>query len=105
MQSRLSILALGALLLVAAATPGYSQDDNDFFKETKAKPSTQKKRSATDDLIQFSVTVEPPEARRGQTVKVIIKGTPKEGYWAYPLTQRAPGQDAAYLLRDLVFAD
>src|SRR5262249_15896242 len=94
---------LGSLLLLTAGAPTV---DDDFFKEKKdQKPPFLKKKSATDELIHFSVKVDPPEAKRGQTVKVIITGTPAPEHWAYPLTQRAAGQNAAYLLKDLIFED
>ena len=34
---------------------------------------------------------------QGQTVRLTIKGTPKEGYHTYPLTRRTPTQDEAGL--------
>jgi thiol:disulfide interchange protein DsbD len=101
------LLCNAALLLAGVLTstaPAAAQTDDDFFKEANLA-STDKKPSATDDLITFAVKVEPAEARRGQTVRLTISGTPKSGHWAYPLTVRAAGQDAAFLLRDLIFSD
>src|SRR5439155_17583764 len=41
------------------------------------------------------VSVTPKEAKRGETVQLVITGTPKPGFHTYPLTQRAdnPFQD------------
>ena len=34
------------------------------------------------------------KARRGDTFRVILTGTPAQGYHTYPITRRAPEQDA-----------
>jgi thiol:disulfide interchange protein DsbD len=81
--------ALAALLLTGgsagAASPALSAPDK------SAKPAT-KDKLARPQLIQFSVSVTPQEARRGETVKLTITGKPRPGYHSYPLTQRTADQ-------------
>src|ERR1700741_3795442 len=52
-------------------------------------PGSQAAKNPTDDRIDFAVTVSPKEAKRGETVKLTITGTPRPGFHTYPLTQRA----------------
>src|SRR5262249_10653920 len=52
---------------------------------------------ATADKIDFDVKVEPTAARRGEVVRLIITGRPREGYHTYPLTVRSPQQDPLQL--------
>ena len=92
-----SLLTYTAVSLLMVA-PARAQDDDDLFT---VKPSD--KAAPIADLISFKVNVEPPEGRRGETVRVTVTGTPKSGYYTYPLTQRTSGQDEIYLLKDLVF--
>src|SRR5262249_30659093 len=51
-----------------------------------------------DRLVEFQGTVEPGRVRRGQTVKLTLRGTPAAGYHTYPLTKRAagPAHDEAF---------
>jgi len=37
------------------------------------------------------------KARRGTTVRLTVKATPREGYHSYPFSKLAPGQDRAFL--------
>src|SRR5437762_5063280 len=46
-------------------------------------------KNPSDERIDFAVTVLPKEARRGETVKLTVTGTPRPGFHTYPLTQRA----------------
>ena len=46
-------------------------------------------RPPTADRIDFEVSVSPSQARRGETVRLTIKGVPRPGYHTYPITQRA----------------
>jgi thiol:disulfide interchange protein len=55
------------------------------------------KRPATANLINFDVKIEPPAARRGEVVKLVIKGRLREGYHTYPLTMRSSQQQVAQL--------
>jgi thiol:disulfide interchange protein DsbD len=57
------------------------------------------KKDPTAGLIEFHVSVEPAEARPGQTVRVTIRGVPKAGYHSYPLTVRAPDQSPTSLVK------
>src|SRR5262249_58187006 len=53
----------------------------------------------TAKRIDFIVSVEPTTVRRGETVKLTIKGTPRPGYHTYPITQRADRQTEGLLPR------
>src|SRR5947209_12478464 len=69
-------------------------EDDPFADLNRAKPAAREDRAPpakastrkdpTEGLIRFDVSVTPPEARPGQTVRLTIKGTPKEGYHTYP---------------------
>jgi thiol:disulfide interchange protein DsbD len=61
-------------------------------KEVGRVPPTAKR-------IDFIVSVEPTTVRRGETVKLAIKGTPRTGFHTYPITQRAERQGEGYLTR------
>src|SRR5229473_5305435 len=85
------------------ASIGVAQDDP-FAENPKqnAKPSAKSpvanapgsdgRKNPTDDRIDFEVSVKPQEAKRGETVKLIIKGIPRPGFHTYPMTQRADNQ-------------
>jgi thiol:disulfide interchange protein DsbD len=47
------------------------------------------KRPPTADRIDFEVSVSPRQVRRGETVRLAIRGIPKHGYHTYPITERA----------------
>jgi thiol:disulfide interchange protein DsbD len=87
-------LALTILVIAAHSTWAASRDDDPFADANQAR-----KADPTDKLIQFHTTVEPAEAKPGQTVRVTIEGTLKPGYHTYPLTRRTPAQDAIQLSR------
>src|SRR5262245_14156611 len=57
------------------------------------------KAPATANLIDFDVKVEPAAARRGEIIRLIIRGRPREGYHTYPLTMRSSQQDPVQLSR------
>src|SRR5437667_7078842 len=52
-------------------------------------PGSPAAKNPTADRIDFAVSVTPKEAKRGETVQVVITGTPRPGFHTYPLTQRA----------------
>jgi thiol:disulfide interchange protein DsbD len=87
------------LLATVFLTPAWAQDDP--FAPTAPPPNSVAKgrKNPTDDRIDFAVSVDPVKARRGQTVRVTIRGTPRPGYHTYPLTQRSadPAQDDSQL--------
>jgi thiol:disulfide interchange protein DsbD len=64
---------------------------------TAAKPTDTKavgrpadaKPPANANRIDFKVELAPASARRGETVRLTITGTPRKGYHTYPITQRA----------------
>jgi thiol:disulfide interchange protein len=86
-------LALLALALAALGTGRAQQPDDDPFADNNALGALLKgapKLAAGDktaDLLQLEASVEPKEARPGQTVRLTIKGTVKDGYHTYPITQ------------------
>jgi thiol:disulfide interchange protein DsbD len=51
------------------------------------------KRSAAADRIDFDVSITPKQGRRGETVRLTIRGIPKPGFHTYPITQRADNQN------------
>ncbi len=62
-------------------------------KPPVAEPAKQPSRSSQVlKVISFQVAVEPPEARPGQVVKLIIAGTPKEEYHTYSFTKKTKKQ-------------
>jgi thiol:disulfide interchange protein DsbD len=95
--------AVFALLLttgqVRAADPANEVDP--FSDANRAErfpgPKPVRKPDATESRLRFEVTVEPKEAKPGQTVRVTIKGVLKPGFHTYPLTQRAPQQEELQL--------
>ncbi|MBI1917007.1 MAG: thioredoxin family protein [Planctomycetes bacterium] len=52
---------------------------------------------ATADRIDFDVKVEPSSARRGDVIRLVITGRPREGFHTYPLTMRSSQQNVAQL--------
>src|SRR5262249_3377642 len=50
------------------------------------------KKSAAGERIDFDVSITPKQARRGEMVRLTIRGTPKPGFHTYPITQRADNQ-------------
>src|SRR5579871_295046 len=66
---------------------------------TIAKGTSKGKPTPIDDRIDFEITLTPNQARRGETVQLMIKGTPRPGFHTYPLTQRSanPLQDPSQL--------
>jgi len=83
---------------VDAAKPAKGEDDP-FAPANRveaAKPTTEPKKTgkapATAPLIDFKITIEPRQVRRGETAKLLIAGTPKPGYYTYPISRRSPQQ-------------
>lgn len=60
-----------------------------------ATPTGRQPKAA--ELIDFEIYLSPGKVRRGQTVRVTVRGTPKQGYHTYPMTFRAPEQLEAQL--------
>jgi thiol:disulfide interchange protein DsbD len=58
--------------------------DDPFADGNKAQTKVLDK---TLDLLQLEAVAEPKEARPGQVVRLTIKGTLKDGYHTYPITQ------------------
>jgi thiol:disulfide interchange protein DsbD len=93
-------LLLSALLFTIGSRAPAADDDpfSDANKAVaRAKDDKPRTRETVEDRITFAAAVEPKEQKRGQTVRLTITGTPKPGYHTYPLTQRAPEQDATGL--------
>jgi cytochrome c biogenesis protein CcdA len=61
----------------------------------KATAAAVKKLDASpiDDRIEFKISFEPEQARRGETVKMTIAGQLKPGYHTYPMTKRSAALD------------
>ena len=100
-------LALAALLVAVAAAPAQPPGD---FGGLAGNPLAKAGGRATKatDLADFSLTVEPKAARRGETVTVKLGITPKPGGHTYPFSPADPGQDSKNRLGlpppgDLVF--
>jgi thiol:disulfide interchange protein DsbD len=103
-RTSLALVMLWVASLVHAA-PGDDDPFADANKAGKAPPTkgaaeTARPRKAdpTDPLIQFRMSVQPAEAKPGQTVHVTIDGKIlKPGYHTYPLTKRTKAQEVAQL--------
>ncbi|MCI0642278.1 MAG: hypothetical protein L0Y70_24645, partial [Gemmataceae bacterium] len=90
---RLVTVAVLALVVTGALRPSARQDaDDPFARENRAKPKLSRASQELQNVISFSVTVDPPQAKPGEVFKVIIKGKPKDGYYTYPITKRSPEQ-------------
>lgn len=70
----------------AAPLPPLKSDEKWTPKEV-----TGKVRKASE-AIDFTVSVEPKAAKRGQTVRVSVVGEPRKGWYTYSMTQRTPEQ-------------
>lgn len=55
-------------------------------------PFTPRDTSKVDGRIDFTLKVTPAEVRRGEIVSLEIIGTPRPGFYTYPLTQRTAQQ-------------
>jgi thiol:disulfide interchange protein DsbD len=92
----LSVLAFSAPKAVAQDDP-FAENPKQNAKTSEKKPvanapGPDARKNPTDDRIDFEVSVKPQEAKRGETVKLIIKGIPRPGFHTYPMTQRADNQ-------------
>src|SRR5262245_33851527 len=81
------LTSCAALCLLASIAP--AQPDDPFAPPAK-KPA---KEPPTAKRIKFDVSVEPKQARRGETVKLSIRGAPGPGFHTYPILQRTDAQD------------
>lgn len=108
-------IRLGVALAIALVGVAFAAEPDDPFsaaneakkgKATKPEPAKDKSLStdATANLIRLEMVLDPAEGRRGETVRLTITGTPKDGYHTYPITQRSedPIQDPSGLSK-LVF--
>lgn len=99
----------GTFAEVARYTKGRIADVTEFERflsnPLAGKPSPPEADRGSD-LLRFVTTVEPKEARRGELVRLTIRGTPKSGYHTYPITQRSddPAQSPSGLSR-IIFED
>jgi thiol:disulfide interchange protein DsbD len=59
----------------------------DPFADINKAPPKSAALDKTLDLLQLEAGVEPKEARPGQVVRLTIKGTLKDGYHTYPISQ------------------
>lgn len=75
-----------------AAKPAKVEPARAAAPKPAAAPKLAAKVDKTADLVRFESNLEPKEGRRGQTVRLTITGTPKEGYHTFPLTQRSSNQ-------------
>jgi thiol:disulfide interchange protein DsbD len=74
-----------------------AQDNDPAAEKSKVAPAAQTKRNPTANRIDFEASVKPNEVRRGETVKLTIRGILRPGFHTYPLTQRAADQLEAQL--------
>jgi thiol:disulfide interchange protein DsbD len=99
-----TILACAAIALFLLSGSLKAQKDDPFdpinklpdrapvAKETPGPAPAVKQpseRPPTADRIDFDVSVAPKHARRGELVRLTIKGTPRPRYHTYPITERA----------------
>jgi thiol:disulfide interchange protein DsbD len=90
--------------VVRAQDDPFAQPPKSNAKSPVANSGSAPAKNPTDDRIDFVVSITPKEAKRGETVKLTITGTPRPGFHTYPLTQRAdnPIQDELALSK-LIF--
>ncbi len=92
----LSVLAFSAPKAVAQDDPFAEIPKQNAKPSAKSPvanaPGSDTRKNPTDDRIDFEVSVKRQEAKRGETVKLIIKGIPRPGFHTYPMTQRADNQ-------------
>jgi thiol:disulfide interchange protein DsbD len=72
--------------------------------QIKLAPAQLKNVPFSDNRIEFQIGFSSREAKRGQIIKLVIKGILKPGFHTYPMTQRTADQDAGFL-STLKFAD
>ncbi len=101
----LAVLLLGGALSAAQGLSDPFAQENELKRSAPPAPAPTK-APPTAKVIDFKVSAEPSAARRGETMKLTITGTPKPGYHTYPLTQRAnnPNQTDGLMSR-LTFED
>ncbi len=58
-----------------------------------------RRKLPTDGLIELSASLSATKARPGDVVTLTIAGTPKAGYWTYPITERTEKQEPSQLSR------
>jgi thiol:disulfide interchange protein DsbD len=87
------------LLGLVGAGPVLAQDDPFASQPSAAAKPASGRKDPSEDRIDFQIAVEPKQARRGETVRVSIRGVPRPGYHTYPLTMRSsdPSQDPTQL--------
>lgn len=92
MFSRLLVTISTLAALPLSALPARAQSDDPFARENRAKPKLNAMSQGLARDLELKVAVEPPKAKPGEVVKLIISGKPKAGHHTYPLTKRAPDQ-------------
>jgi thiol:disulfide interchange protein len=111
-SAALALLGAASVWLLVGATAWAAAplDPDPFALTNKADAPARGDKPApapkTADRIDFQVAVTPTEAKRGETVRLTITGTPRKGYHTYPLTQRADSDaQPASQLSKLKFED
>ncbi|MBL8800037.1 MAG: hypothetical protein JNM56_39505 [Planctomycetia bacterium] len=51
------------------------------------------KPQKTAERVDLTITVEPRQVRRGETLQLKVTATPRAGFYTYPMTRRAATQD------------
>jgi thiol:disulfide interchange protein DsbD len=84
-------IGLSIAVVMVLTGPGVlgAQDPDPFAIGSKPQLSAGAAKDPTADRIDFVVEVAPRSARRGQTVRVTIRGRLKPGFHTYPLTERS----------------
>src|SRR5262245_48386704 len=78
---------------IDAGKPKAAADDDPFAPTNVALPEKPLSKVAVKEVgptakrIDFIVSAEPTTVRRGETVKLTIKGTPRTTFHTYPITQ------------------
>jgi thiol:disulfide interchange protein len=97
---RESVFAL-ALMILLGGSAWAAEPEDPFDQPVKAAvklvPAKPKNNPPTNSRIDFEIGVSPRQAKRGQIVKLVIKGILKPGFHTYPITKKTSNQDAAQL--------
>lgn len=89
-SSRIGLLA--SLFVAALVFPALASDPSDPFDPSNKAVVLSGKSKKLLEIINFDVKLAPTKAKRGEVVRVTIKGKPADGFHTYPITERTNEQ-------------
>ncbi len=91
---------IAGVILVGARSGGAQFGDEPFGEAGKDKKHLRFTTSfSSSDPFAGMNQAKAGKARRGETFQVVLTGTTTDGFYTYPLTRRAPDQDAGQLAK------